>query len=235
MVTKVIDPIETQVPQRLKMSYAEYLQIAGDSQIMEWVDGEVISYIPPNNKHQDISRFLSTLLDLFVQFFSLGVIRYAPFEVKLWPDGPAREPDLFFVSQKNLSKLTPERYAGGPDLIIEIISPGSVSEDRVRKFTQYEQAGVPEYWLIDPRPHQQQADFYVLGEDKLYHAAPLSESGRYHAAAMPHFWLDIDWLWQEPLPDPQLTLAEIMISIEELPAEIKSAYQALYEALSSRS
>lgn len=232
MVATVIDPIETQIPQRQKMSYADYLQIAGDAQIMEWVNEEVISYMPPGYKHQEIAGFLFNLLSQFLQIFNLGVMVQAPFEVKLWPDGPAREPDLFFVSQQNLPKLTPERFAGGPDLIIEIISPGSVSEDRVRKFTQYEQAGVPEYWLIDPRPHQQQADFYVLGEDKLYHAAPLSEGGRYHSAALPHFWLDIAWLWQEPLPNPQLILAEIMISIEDLPKEVKSAYQALYEALS---
>ena len=139
--------------------------------------------------------------------------------------------DLVFIRQENLSKLTPERFEGGPDLVIEIISPGSVSEDRVRKFTQYEQAGVREYWIIDPRPHQQQADFYVLGEDNLYHAAPLAADGRYQSTVIPNFWFNIDWLWTDPLPNPQLTLAEIMISIEDLPADVKSAYQALHEAL----
>jgi Uma2 family endonuclease len=178
--------------------------------------------------------FLGQLLDSFIRFFDLGTLILAPFEVKLWPDGPSREPDLVFIRHENLSKLTDERFEGGPDLIIEIISPGSVSEDRVRKFIQYEQAGVQEYWIVDPRPHQQQVDFYVLGEDNVYHAAPLEEDGRYHSTVIPNFWLNIDWLWQDPLPNPQLALAEIMTSIEELPAKVKATYQALYEILASK-
>lgn len=226
--------VQTQVTRRRKMSYDEYLDFAGDSQIIEWTDGEAIIHMPPTDKHQDISRFLSTLIDMFVQIFNLGMLRYAPFEVKLWPDGPAREPDLVFIRRENLEKLTPERFEGGPDLVIEIISPGSVSEDRVRKFAQYEQAGVQEYWLIDPRPHQQQADFYLLGEDGLFHAAPLAPGGRYRSTVIPDFWLNLDWLWREPLPNPQLALAEIMISLEALPVDVRSAYQALYDALTPK-
>jgi Uma2 family endonuclease len=231
MATTASAAVQMPVTRRRKMSYDEYLEFAGDAQIIEWTNGEAIIYMPPTDKHQDISRFLSTLIDMFVQIFNLGMLRYAPFEVKLWPDGPSREPDLIFVRRENLIKLTPERFEGGPDLVIEIISPGSVSEDRVRKFAQYEQAAVQEYWIIDPRPHQQQADFYVLGEDDLFHAAPLAGAGRYRSTVIPDFWFSIDWLWREPLPNPQLALAEIMISIEDLPADVKSAYQALYEAL----
>ena len=42
-----------------------------------------ISYMPPLYRHQDLSRFLSTLLDLFVQFIKLGVVQYAPFRGKI--------------------------------------------------------------------------------------------------------------------------------------------------------
>jgi Uma2 family endonuclease len=227
----VLAIIEKMAPQRLEMSYEEYLEFATDSEVVEWVDGEVISYMPPTDRHQDLSRFLSALLDSFVQFFKLGVLRYAPLEVKLWPDGPSREPDIFFIANDHLTQLTTERFEGAPDLIIEIISPGSVSEDRVRKFTQYEQAGVREYWLVDPRPRQQQVDFYVLGSDNLYHSAPIGDDGRYESTVITNFWLNVDWLWQQPLPNPQLALAEIMMSIGELPAEVKATYQALYKIL----
>ncbi len=226
--------IEKTAPQNLKMSYEEYLEFAGDSRIVEWVEGKVIDYMPPTDRHQDLSRFLSSLLDLFVQFFNLGVLRYAPLEVKLWPDGPSREPDIFFIGNDHLAQLTAERFEGGPDLIIEIISPGSVSEDRVRKFTQYEPAGVQEYWIIDPRPRQQQVDCYVLGQDKLYHSVPPAGDGRYQATVIPNFWFNIDWLWQKPLPNPQLALAEIMLSIKGLPAEAKEAYGAIFELLAGR-
>ena len=226
--------IEDVTSQRIKMSYEEYLQFANDTQIVEWDEGEVIIYMPPIPEHQIISHFLSTLIGLYIQYFNLGKLHYAPLEVKLWPDGPSREPDIFFVAQENAARLTDKRFEGAPDLIIEIISPGSVTEDRVRKFNQYEQAGVKEYWLIDPRPHQQQADFYLLGEDKLFFAAPLDEAGRFYSAVLPNFWFNLDWLWQDPLLNPQLILAEIMVSIESLSAEAKSVYQALYNLLSQQ-
>jgi len=226
--------IETEAPQRVKMSYEEYLEFSDQDQIVEWVDGEAIIYMPPMDKHQDLSLFLTSLLHVFIQFFRLGILRYAPFEVKLWPDGPSREPDIFFVAHNGQAQLTPQRVEDPPDLIVEIISPGSVTEDRVCKFTQYEQAGVKEYWLIDPRPHQQQVDFYILGEDNQYHAAPLGENGRYYSTVLPDFWLDIDWLWAESLPDPQLSLAEIMLTIEGLPDDVKATYQALSEIVKCR-
>jgi Uma2 family endonuclease len=227
----VLATIEKIVPQRLAMNYKEYLNLATDFKIAEWVNGEVINYMPPTNKHQDLSRFLSVLLDSFIQFFKLGVIRYAPFEVKLWPDGPSREPDIFFIVNEHLPQLTPERFVGAPDLIIEIISPSSASEDRVRKFTEYERAGVREYWLIDPRPRQQQADFYVLGADKVYYAAPIGDDGRYQSTVITDFWLNIEWLRQNTLPNPQSVLAEIMMSIDTLPSNVKATYQALYQIL----
>lgn len=226
---------ETLVPRRLKMSYQEYLDFAPESKIVEWVAGEAIIYMPPQYQHQNISSFLNGLLRSFTQFFGLGSVVIAPFEVNLWPNGPAREPDIFFVAAENQAKLTEKRYEGGPDLIIEIISPSSVTEDRVHKFTEYEQAGVREYWLIDPRHHQQQADFFVLGEDGAFRPAPVDEDGIYHSTVISNFWLNIDWLWREELPNPQLALAEIIISIESLPAEVRETYQAMYELLADQS
>jgi len=136
---------------------------------------------------------------------------YAPLEVKLWPDGPAREPDILFIRQEHLEGLTDRRFEGAPDLVIEIVSTSSVSEDRVRKFTEYERAGVREYWIIDPRPFQQQADFYTLGDDGLFYPAPIHE-GVFHSTVLPHFWLRLGWLWEAPLPNVQQLFAGIMLS-----------------------
>jgi Uma2 family endonuclease len=231
-----VAPIKTrgEAAEHRKMSYEEYLEFASDSQIMEWVEGEVIIYMPPLQKHQNISRFLGILLDLFVHFFDLGDIIFAPFEVKLWPDGPSREPDIIFITNENLDILTDKRVEGSPDLLIEITSPSSITEDRIRKFTEYQKAGVREYWVIDPRPYQQQADFYLLGEDKQYHPAPVDQDGRYHSTAIPGFWFKLDWLWSEELPDPQSAFAEIILSSKALPPEVSAAYQTIQKWLASR-
>lgn len=104
------------------MSYEEYLEIAVASRLVEWVDGEVILYIPPATKHQDLSRFLSTLLDTFIRFFDLGVLHSAPLEVKLWPDGPSQELDIFFVAKSGLSSS-----AGDTKALISLFVPPKIS------------------------------------------------------------------------------------------------------------
>lgn len=137
-----------EAPERMRLSYDEYLRRASETRITEWVDEEMITYMPPLLRHQEISGFLSNLLSAFVAALNLGKIVSAPFEVKLWPDGPAREPDLLFISNDKLDLLGEKRFDGGPDLVIEIVSTGSVREDKVRKFEEYEQAGVAEYWKL---------------------------------------------------------------------------------------
>jgi hypothetical protein len=62
--------------------------------------------------------------------------------------------------------------------------------------------------------------------------APLDESGIYHSNVLPNFWFDASWLWQQELPNPQLILAKIMISIPGLSPEVKETYQALHKLLS---
>ncbi|MEM7028337.1 MAG: Uma2 family endonuclease [Chloroflexota bacterium] len=232
MVTRI--PIEKYAPERVKMSYDDYLTWARDDQIMEWVNGEGITYMPPVSIHQNIVGFLYTLINTYNQHFQSGFVFQAPFEVKLWPDGPSREPDLLFLSQQNKDRLSEKRLNGAPDLVIEVISPGSVSEDRVRKFNEYEQAGVQEYWIIDPRPHQQQGDFYRRGEDNLFESVDLDEHGVFYSTVLPQFWLNVAWLWQDPLPSTQLIFAEIMLTNEGLPLDLKQAYQTLYDVLQAQ-
>ena len=219
---------------RQPMSYAAYLQQASETRIMEWVNGEVISYKPPSLRHQMLSRFLFSLLDAFVKASRLGEVLYAPFEVRLSPTGPSREPDIFFVRNAGLGTLTDERFEGAPDLVVEIVSPSSVREDRVRKFSEYERAGVAEYWLIDPRPRQETAEFFQLAETGIYQPAEIDADGVYHARVLPNFWLNVDWLWQDPLPDYQLALAEMMLANPNLPAELRRVYAALRDFLDTR-
>lgn len=70
-----------------------------------------------------------------------------------------REPDLLFISNETAQRLTERKLEGAADLVIEIIFPESVRRDRYEKFDEYEEAGVREYWIIDPRPGKQRQIF----------------------------------------------------------------------------
>jgi Uma2 family endonuclease len=222
----------TDAPERTRVTYDEYHHRAIETRITEWVDEEMITYMPPLLRHQEINGFLFNLLSAFVAALNLGKLISAPFEVKLWPDGPAREPDLLFVSNANLERLGAKRFDGAPDLVIEIISAGSVREDKVRKFEEYEQAGVAEYWIVDPRPRQETAEFFQLDESGIYQPVEVGEDGVYHSRTLPGFWLNVDWLWLEPLPNHQLKLAEIVKDNPAVPDQLRKLYAGLYDYLS---
>jgi Uma2 family endonuclease len=193
----------------LQMSYEEYLAWVGEDVHTEWVDGEVIVHMPPKKLHQVLVGFLHHIIGLFVTIFDLGIVQVAPFEVKLGPDGPSREPDLLFLSQAHRDRLTPERLAGSPDLIVEIVLDDSVHRDRVDKFDEYEAAGVSEYWVIDNRPEQRRVWFFQLDAAGRYQSVPVDADGVYRSAVLPGLELRVEWLWQEE-PDVLGALAELI-------------------------
>lgn len=194
---------------RLKMSYDEFLAWEEEGVHAEWVDGEVIVFMPPNVKHQAVSLFFSALLLAFVRAFKLGEVLTAPVEMRARPGGSAREPDIVFVAAEHQDRLTGQRLIGPADLVVEIVSGESVGRDRGDKFYEYEEAGIPEYLILDPRAGKERVDFYRLTEAGKYLAVLPDAEGRYHSAVLPGFWFDPSWFWQESTPDPFLTLAQV--------------------------
>jgi Uma2 family endonuclease len=191
------------------MSYEEFLTSMDEDIHAEWVDGEAIIFMPPKTIHQLIAGFLYQLLAAYADMFGLGTVITAPFEMRILPGHSSREPDILFIARDNLGRLMPERLEGPADLVIELISDSSVARDRDEKFYEYQQGGVGEYWIIDPRPGKQRVDCYRLTPQGKYQAVLPDDGGRYHSAALPGFWLHPDWLWQEPLPAPLRALAAI--------------------------
>jgi Uma2 family endonuclease len=164
----------------------------------EWAGGDVVMVSPPPTRHQLLKKFLVTVLDLYVQEKSLGEVIDAPFQMKTAPDLPGREPDLLFLASRHRDRLRENRLEGPADLIIEIISSESIARDRGEKFVEYERGGVMEYWLIDPE--RQRAEFHRLDAEGRYALAGGGRTGRYACQVIPGLWLEIGWLWQDPLP-----------------------------------
>jgi Uma2 family endonuclease len=164
--------------QRIAMSYEEFLARIDESLHAEWIAGEVVIFMPPNDRHQALVSLLNTLLTLFVRVYGLGIIRVSPYQMRATPDGPAREPDLLFVAQAHLDRVTPNRLVGPADLVIEIISDESVARERADKFYEYQAAGILEYWLIDPRLGKERIDIFRLDEQGRSCATPPGASPR---------------------------------------------------------
>ena len=171
----------------------------------EWVDGKVITMAPASYDHEDLFSFLLTLLRLYVRKRKLGNVLGSRYLIHLPTIRRGREPDLLFFATERQALAKKNYFDGAPDLVVEIISPGSIKRDRDDKYEEYEAAGVREYWLIDP--DHLQADFYFLGDDALYHPLPLEAGNIMHSKVIAGFWLKTDWLWL--LPEEAESLAEI--------------------------
>ena len=130
-------------------SEEEYLALE-TNHLIEYTDGSLEMLPMPTIQHQLIVAFLYNMLLSFIQSKKLGTLLFAPLRVKLW-EGKYREPDLVFLSSEKPERLQ-GRYLDGADLVIEVIS-GSAEDrhrDLVTKRQEYAQAGISEYWIVDP-------------------------------------------------------------------------------------
>ncbi len=121
----------------------------------ELIDGVAYDMSPaPSQRHQDISRELTWQILSFLQGKPCRLF-YAPFDVRLptaEEDGMTAstvvQPDIIVVCTQE--KLDGRGCVGAPTLVVEITSPSTAAKDLYVKKIRYEQAGVPEYWLILP-------------------------------------------------------------------------------------
>ena len=195
--------------QRVKMTYDEFIAHVPDVHA-EWVDGEVISFMPPLPLHQRIADFLSRLLALYAEILNLGIVISAPLEMRVTPTSNAREPDVLFVLREHAQRIDKWRLNGPADLAVEIISTESLYRDRSDKFYEYQEGGVGEYWIIDPRPGKERVELYVLNEQGRYQAVLPDATGRYASSVVAGFWFREEWLREGAIPEVQPTLASVL-------------------------
>ena len=137
-------------PQPETITLKQYEALPEEKRV-EVFDDIVYDMASPSQVHQSILLELSTLLNSYVKSHKGDCkIFPAPFDVKL-SDHPLTivQPDIMIVCDKN--KLDGKRCNGAPDFVIEIISPGNLADDYVRKLYYYKNYGVREYWIVDPR------------------------------------------------------------------------------------
>ncbi len=131
-------------------TYAEYAAIPQDSQRYEVLWGELIVAPSPGEPHQRFGGSLHVVLWNFVAARGMGRIYSAPFDVELSPHNIV-QPDVLFVSEARMGIIHESRVIGAPDLVVELLSPSTAAVDRAKKRDAYADAGVPHYWIADPR------------------------------------------------------------------------------------
>lgn len=121
-----------------------------DNERAELIDGKLYYMAPPMRIHQELVYQLGRLIGNHIAMNGGSCKVYpAPFAVNLNADDTAYvEPDLSIICDQ--SKLTDRGCTGAPDFIIEIVSPSTRKHDYLTKNTLYSNAGVREYWIVDP-------------------------------------------------------------------------------------
>ena len=132
-------------------TYEAYAAATDEDERTELIDGEVRAVPSPLTIHQDIALSVAATLRTYVRRYHLGRVLIAPTDVALAP-GQTLVPDVLFVASARVDIITATHVVGPPDLMVEVLSPGTAANDLPggRKFALYAQAGVPHYWVIDP-------------------------------------------------------------------------------------
>ena len=130
-------------------TYQDYVKLPDDGRRYEVVEGVLFMNPSPSNEHQNAVGEIFAYLRDSIRIQGMGKVILSPFDVELAADVVV-QPDILVVLNENKQKITRSRVIGAPDLIVEVVSPGSAGYDRREKQNAYAHAGVPEYWLVDP-------------------------------------------------------------------------------------
>jgi Uma2 family endonuclease len=137
-----------QAPHR--WTYSDLVALPDDQLRHELIDGEHFVSPSPATAHQEISVNLLRALLRHVDGSGAGKLLHAPFDVRLSPH-TVLVPDLVYFTADRFARVVNEKHAtAAPDLVVEILSPGTRRRDMGRKRAVYDREGVREYWMVDP-------------------------------------------------------------------------------------
>jgi Uma2 family endonuclease len=117
--------------------------------LCQLINNNLVMSPAPLDIHQVILNKINNKLFNFLEKHNIGEIRIAPYDVHLSKRN-IFQPDLIFVANKNLMLIEPKGLVGTPDLVIEVLSPGTAHFDLGEKKDIYEQYGVKEYYIVSP-------------------------------------------------------------------------------------
>lgn len=194
-------------------TYADYLTWRFQERV-ELIRGKVFKMSPaPTEAHQRASSILHGLIWSFLRGQTCQV-RHAPYDVRLaiskgldisskrrktareLPDNQIEtvvQPDIIVICDPG--KIDEKGCVGSPDLVIEILSEGNNRVDVGEKFAIYENAGVPEYWIV--HPHEQTITRYQLREGRYIGSKPYAAGEQVESQALPGLVIPVSEVFGE--------------------------------------
>ena len=167
-------------------SEKDYLWLTDScNRFIEFTNGCIEKLPTPTDTHQGILSYLNDLFRAYI--LPRGVVRFSVLRLRIRAR-KFREPDLLLLQDAEDDRCQ-DRYWTGADLVVEVVSPDDPDRDYITKRADYAEAGIPEYWIVDP----QQSLITVLtlaGET-------YTEHGEFHpgdtatSALLPNFTADV--------------------------------------------
>ena len=179
-------------PRQGDWTYEAYARLPDNGWRYEVIQGELHMSPAPSIAHQQTSIALAVALYNYVRQHNLGRVFEAPIDVILPDLATPVQPDIVLILAANLDIVQKANVRGAPDLVVEILSPSTAAHDRHTKYGLYAEAGVTEYWIIDPESCA--ADIYTRRGNAF---VPL---GHYERDGV---------LQSELLPDLRLAMSEL--------------------------
>lgn len=176
-----------------KITWSEFKDLEipeGDNSIYELINGVIVKRASPNSPHQRASHKLNGLFFIYNQKKKVGKFFHASFDVYLDEHTAGLQPDLLFVSHERRFIIQNDNgIVGAPDLIVEIVSKGSVDKDRVVKKEVYERFAVKEYWIVDIR--SKTVEVYCMEDDRYKLFSFAEEEGIIKSSVLPGFKMNV--------------------------------------------
>ncbi|MFN8484379.1 MAG: Uma2 family endonuclease [Anaerolineae bacterium] len=181
------------VPAGDRMTVAGFFESAPEDRKAELIDGVLVMPSPASTSHELLQGFLLAVLRIYVHAGGLGAVLGSRTALDLGIEYQAYEPDILFVRRDRADIIHEQGVAGAPDLVIEILSRGTMSVDRTVKRQVYNQAGVGELWLIDPAGARGSRFYQRTAGGEMAEVALVD--GVLRSTTVEGFFVKEEWLW----------------------------------------
>ena len=161
--------------------------------LIEFTDGRIEELPLPTFTHQAVLSFLHALFRAWLRPRG-GVVVFSGLRMRI-REGKFREPDVLLLRDRSDTRCQ-DRYWLGADLVAEVVSPDDPDRDLVEKRIDYAEAGIPEYWIADPR--DETITVLVLDGDSYVEHGVHARGGKATSPLLEGFAADVDAVFDAP-------------------------------------